>query len=107
MSTDAGLRAIWQQLENLHALKPTPSGRCRYCDAFQTSYRGQAVRALCLDCNDRRLALKERFNLFPMPADVVGTVDELEAIRRDGIDEAPRVKVEPPVEWLPYRDDAE
>lgn len=87
-------------------MKPTPAGRCRYCEAFQNDRR-RAPGSLCLDCNDRRLALKEQFHRFPMPADVVGTVAELEAIRRDAIDEAPRVKVEPPPEWLPYRDDAE
>lgn len=101
MPTDAGLGTIWLRLEELHALKPTPAGRCRSCGAFR------APGSLCLDCNDRRLALKERFNLFPQPTDVVATVEEIEAIRRDVIDAAPRVKVEPPHEWLPYRDDAE
>lgn len=105
MTTDAGLRAIWEKLEELWSMRPLPSGRCRYCEACQTNIHG-APRSLCLDCNDHRLALKERFNRFPAPA-TVESDDALEAIRQSRVDEAPRVKVEPPAEWLPYRDSDE
>lgn len=85
-------------------MKPTPAGRCRHCEAFQ-NFRGHAPGALCLDCNDRRLALKEQFNRFPIPADVVTSADALEAIRRDLVADAPRVSVpRPPAERLPYPD---
>lgn len=98
MSTDAGLRTIWLALEDLHAMKPTPEGRCRSCRAFR------APGPLCLDCNDRRLALKERFRLFPIPADAAETLDDITPAPAGP--QQPSMTVNEPTTYrLPYKED--
>lgn len=99
MSTDAGLKAIWQRLELYHAQRPLPSKRCRECGAFG------APASLCHDCNDQRLALKERFHKFPTPDNAARSVDEAARDRVYGVPAQPIVKRNGAVEeWLPYRD---
>ena len=52
---EAGLKDTLEQLERCRAQGKNPQKRCNYCRAFRSA------GALCLDCNDRRLELKERF----------------------------------------------
>lgn len=100
MTIDTGLKAIWQRLELYHAMKALPSRRCRECGAFR------APGPLCLNCNDQRLALKERFSKFPIPDDAARTLDEAARARVYGEPAQPIVKRTGAVEeWLPYRDE--
>lgn len=99
MTTDAGLKAIWQRLEEYRAMRPTPPKRCRECGAFN------APGPLCLDCNDQRLTLKERFDKFPIPDDAAQTFDEAARDRVYGAPAQPIIKSAGAIEeWLPYRD---
>jgi hypothetical protein len=101
MTTDAGLRAVWQRLEEQRAMTPLSSQKCRAC-GMPNIGKG---RTLCLDCNDERLRLKERFDKFPIPADVAHTEEELEhhGERRRDLQQ-PTIPVKPREEWLPYKD---
>ena len=93
---ETGLRASWLELENFKAMKPLATGRCRACNAFRSP------GSLCLDCNDRRLALKERFNLFPVPQNTVETIEEITPAPTGP--EQPRIVVTEPQYRFPYKD---
>lgn len=93
---DVGLRATWLKLEELKAMKPLPTKRCRECGSFQ------APDSLCHDCNDHRLALKERFSKFPIPAATVRTLEELAPARPTP--QQPRIDLSTPPYRYPYKD---
>lgn len=93
---EAGLKATWLTLEEYKAMKPLPTKRCRECGAFQ------APDSLCLDCNDTRLRLKERFNKFPIPDDAVGTIEQITPAPAEP--QQPRITVSAPPYRFPYKD---
>ena len=97
-STEPGLKTTWLKLEEYKAMKPLSTGRCRHCGAFK------APDSLCLDCNDRRLELKERFNKFPVPENTVETLDEITPAKPES-EQQPRINVGAAAPYrFPYKD---
>ena len=97
-STEAGLKALWLKLEEYKAMNALSTKRCRSCNAFL------APDSLCLDCNDQRLALKERFNKFPVPEHTVETLDEITPAKPESAQQ-PRIHVGAAAPYrFPYKD---
>ena len=95
--TIAGLKAIWQRLEQLREQEPRPDQTCRYCEAATHG------PSLCWTCIARCRSLRARFGGFQMPADTVATLEEIVPAPIDG--QQPRIAVPtPPPYRFPYKD---